>query len=81
MSVLDTVPATTESLGSIRAVFSAEIGGLNSCTSLAVGAHLDLPVVDCDTMGRAFPELQVWLITWPFVCCYGRYYSPPGSFE
>ena len=24
-----------------------------------VAAKLDLPVVDCDGMGRAFPELQV----------------------
>jgi len=43
----------------IAAVMSVEIGGLNSMCSLCVGAELNLPVVDCDLMGRAFPELQM----------------------
>ncbi len=43
----------------IVAVFSAEIGGFNGFTGPACAAELDLPLVDCDTMGRAFPELQV----------------------
>ena len=50
-------------MGSIRGVFSVETGGFNSCTSLAVAADLDIPVVDCDTMGRSFPEIQVIIIT------------------
>jgi len=41
------------------AVMSAEIGGLNALYPAAMAAHLGLPVVDADGMGRAFPELQM----------------------
>eukprot|EP00058_Branchiostoma_floridae_P018947 XP_002604436.1 hypothetical protein BRAFLDRAFT_79264 [Branchiostoma floridae] len=44
----------------IVAVLSMEIGGQNSMEPLVVGAALDLPVVDADGMGRAFPELQMF---------------------
>jgi DUF917 family protein len=37
----------------------AEIGGANALTPLTVGAQFDLPIVDADTLGRAFPELQM----------------------
>ena len=40
------------------AVMSLEIGGANSFQPLMVAALADLPVVDADTMGRAFPEAQ-----------------------
>jgi len=43
----------------ITATMSAEAGGLNSVTPLTVAARLRLPMVDCDGMGRAFPELQM----------------------
>jgi len=43
----------------ITATMSAEAGGLNSVTPLTVAARLGLPMVDCDGMGRAFPELQM----------------------
>ena len=43
-------------------VISAEIGGLNSMIPLWVGAMLDLTIVDGDFMGRAFPELQVFIV-------------------
>ncbi|MFZ2003745.1 MAG: DUF917 family protein, partial [Stellaceae bacterium] len=36
-----------------RAVMSLEIGGNNSIQPLMAAAHLGLPVVDADTMGRA----------------------------
>lgn len=42
----------------------AEIGGANSIEPLTVGAELNIPIVDADGMGRAFPELQMFL---PFV--------------
>ncbi|XP_071963196.1 uncharacterized protein [Antedon mediterranea] len=45
----------------IVGVMSAEIGGMNAVEPLVVGALLDLPVVDCDGMGRAFPELQMFV--------------------
>lgn len=38
---------------------SAEIGGLNGIEPLLVSADLDIPTIDCDCMGRAFPELQM----------------------
>ncbi len=41
------------------AVMSVEIGGGNAIQPLLVGAAMDLPVVDADAMGRAFPEAQM----------------------
>ncbi|MEM6431163.1 MAG: DUF917 domain-containing protein [Deinococcota bacterium] len=43
----------------IRAVLCAEAGGLNSTTPFIVAAETGLPLVDGDSMGRAFPELQM----------------------
>lgn len=43
----------------ITATMSAEAGGLNSVTPLTVAARLRIPMVDCDGMGRAFPEIQM----------------------
>lgn len=37
----------------------AEIGGANAFTPIWVGAMLGIPVLDADTIGRAFPELQM----------------------
>ena len=42
-----------------RAVMSLEIGGNNSIQPLMAAAHLALPVVDADTIGRAYPEAQM----------------------
>jgi uncharacterized protein len=36
-----------------------EIGGGNALQPLMAGIHLGLPVVDADTMGRAYPEAQM----------------------
>lgn len=41
----------------------AEVGGVNSTIPVAAAAALGLPLVDCDAMGRAFPELQMVLPT------------------
>ncbi|PJF26533.1 MAG: DUF917 domain-containing protein [Phototrophicales bacterium] len=43
----------------IRATMSIEAGGLNSVVPIYVAARLRIPLVDCDGMGRAFPELQM----------------------
>ena len=43
----------------IKATMSIEAGGLNSVVPIYVAARLRLPMVDCDGMGRAFPELQM----------------------
>ena len=42
-----------------RAVMSGEIGGANGLRSLMVAGVTGLPVVDADSMGRAFPEGQM----------------------
>ncbi len=42
-----------------RAVMSVEIGGGNGVQALMAAAHLGIPVVDADCMGRAFPEAQM----------------------
>ncbi len=41
------------------AVMSLEIGGSNALQSFLVAARTALPVVDADSMGRAFPEAQM----------------------
>src|SRR5207248_1354625 len=41
------------------ALMSVEIGGGNGVRPLMVAAHLRRPVVDSDTMGRAYPEAQM----------------------
>jgi DUF917 family protein len=38
---------------------SIEAGGLNSKTPFSVAAHMGIPLVDADGMGRAFPEIQM----------------------
>ncbi|KTG12203.1 DUF917 domain-containing protein [Haloferax profundi] len=43
----------------VDAIIPGEIGGANSMAPLCVAAMADLPVVDGDGMGRAFPELQM----------------------
>ncbi len=43
----------------IRATMSIEAGGLNSVVPIYTAARLRLPLVDCDGMGRAFPEIQM----------------------
>ena len=43
----------------IFAIMPMEAGGVNSMLPIAAAARLGLPLVDCDGMGRAFPELQM----------------------
>lgn len=43
----------------IYAFMPIEAGGVNSMLPIAAAARLGLPLVDCDGMGRAFPELQM----------------------
>ena len=58
-----------------RATMSIEAGGMNSIRPIYVGARLGIPVVDCDGMGRAFPEIQMTVMgargisASPFVMC------------
>lgn len=41
------------------ALIAAEIGGGNAFTPITAAAMLGLPVLDGDTLGRAFPEIQM----------------------
>lgn len=40
-------------------LMSAEIGGVNAMTPLMQAARLNLPIVDGDLMGRAFPKIHM----------------------
>lgn len=55
------------------AVMAAEIGGSNGMRAFTMGATLDIPVVDGDTMGRAFPKVDMAL---PYV--YGKASPSPA---
>lgn len=43
----------------INAILPFEIGGANAFVPLMVASQMNLPVLDADTMGRAFPEGQM----------------------
>ncbi len=43
----------------IYAFMPIEAGGVNSMLPIAAAARLNMPMVDVDGMGRAFPELQM----------------------
>ncbi|WP_439442722.1 DUF917 domain-containing protein [Listeria aquatica] len=43
----------------LTGTFPMEAGGVNSMIPIVVAAQLGIPLVDCDGMGRAFPELQM----------------------
>ena len=54
------VEIMSEYLGaSFDAVMATEIGGSNAFQPLMAAAHLGLPIVDADAMGRAYPEAQM----------------------
>jgi DUF917 family protein len=44
---------------SFRGIMSVEIGGSNALQPFLAAAVLELPVIDADAMGRAFPEAQM----------------------
>ena len=43
----------------VTSVMSFEIGGFNAIIPLITGALLNLPVIDVDGMGRAFPRVEM----------------------
>ncbi len=47
----------------IYAFMPMEAGGVNSMLPIAAAARMGLPMVDCDGMGRAFPEIQMVTFT------------------
>jgi DUF917 family protein len=40
-------------------LMAGEIGGANAFSAISAGAILNFPILDADTIGRAFPELQM----------------------
>ncbi len=55
-----TIPMMEEHIGrKFEAVMLWEIGGNNGFQAVLAGMLLDLPVVDCDAMGRAFPQADM----------------------
>ncbi|MFI6978623.1 DUF917 domain-containing protein [Embleya sp. NPDC050154] len=44
--------------GPPAALMSSEIGGSNGCVAVAWAARLGLPLLDADSMGRAFPRMD-----------------------
>ncbi|KAJ5078435.1 hydantoinase [Anaeramoeba ignava] len=45
-------------LDHLDGLIPAEIGGLNSLEPMIVGARMGLPTLSCDSMSRAFPQLN-----------------------
>lgn len=43
----------------VDAIFPIEIGGQNGLSPLLLAARRGIPVIDCDGMGRAFPEAHM----------------------
>jgi uncharacterized protein len=64
-----------------RAVMSLEIGGGNGVQPLMAAAHLGLPVVDADTMGRAYPEAQMTSVAVGELCPYPCVLYDPRGIE
>ncbi|MGL9721113.1 DUF917 domain-containing protein [Symbiopectobacterium sp.] len=54
---IDTMSSTLKTR--IAGTFPIEIGGVNSLIPFIVAAQKQIPVVDCDGVGRAFPEVQM----------------------
>ena len=72
--MLEKLPRGTEAISAVEtlqnflgkkatAIFCLEAGGLNSTIPIAVAATTQLPILDADGMGRAFPELQMVSMT------------------
>jgi uncharacterized protein len=72
--ILEKIPAGTEFIGSVKALaaylgkqpvalMAIEVGGLNTLLPIATAAELGLPVVDADSMRRAFPQIEMTVFT------------------
>lgn len=72
--MLEKIPEGSEALEAFQALecytgkeayatMSIEAGGLNSTVPLGIAAALNIPVIDADAMGRAFPEIPQTTLT------------------
>jgi uncharacterized protein len=64
-----------------RAVMALEIGGGNGIQPLMAAAHIGIPVVDADTMGRAYPEAQMTSVAVGGLCPYPCVLYDPRGIE
>ncbi len=53
--------AKYEKFDHFAGILSAEIGGSNGMRPFAMAASMGIPVIDADTMGRAFPRVDMSL--------------------
>lgn len=58
--IVRAIKAVEDDIGKkVDAIIPVEIGGANGLRPAAIAAIMDLPLVDGDGMGRAFPEMQM----------------------
>ncbi|MEM8923687.1 MAG: DUF917 domain-containing protein [Actinomycetota bacterium] len=72
--ILEKLPAGTEFVGAVKALSSylgrepvailpIEVGGLNTMLPIATAAEMGLPIVNADSMRRAFPQIEMTVFT------------------
>ncbi len=72
--ILEKIPAGTEFSGAVNALASflgkqpaaimpIEVGGLNTLLPIATAAEMGLPIVNADSMRRAFPQIEMTVFT------------------
>ena len=72
--ILEKIPSGTEFIGSVKAMakyfgqdpvalMPIEVGGMNTLVPLAIAGELGLPVIDADSMRRAFPQIEMTVFT------------------
>jgi len=78
--ISEKVPAGPEFIGVVNAlatylgkkpvaIMPIEVGGMNTLIPLAVAAELGLPVIDADSMRRAFPQIEMTVFTLAGIPC------------
>ncbi|MCP4227980.1 MAG: DUF917 domain-containing protein [Actinomycetia bacterium] len=72
--ILEKIPAGTEFVAGVKALASylgkepaaimpIEVGGLNTLLPIATAAEMGLPIVNADSMRRAFPQIEMPVFT------------------
>ncbi len=72
--ILEKIPAGTEFSGAVTAlasflgkqpaaIMAIEVGGLNTLLPIATAAEMGLPIVNADSMRRAFPQIEMTVFT------------------
>lgn len=61
---INSAKATAQYLGKEPvAIMPIEVGGMNTLIPLAIAGELGLPVIDADSMRRAFPQIEMTVFT------------------